>query len=150
QLHRLADASRDEELITGRGVHGAFDHVEIVKFTNAGIDKVKLFRALKLPGNFAYLVKRQSRRNQLVSTETDTERKVATNFCANGLDDLQGEAHAVVERASVSISAAIVIGREELTHERAVRGLQLGPIKAALAHMTSNDGVASHNFGDLL
>src|SRR5579885_1024848 len=94
QLDYLADARRDEKLVAGRGVHGAFNHVEVVKLANAGVDEIKLARCFQAACNLAHIIQRQASRNQFIAAEPDAEREVAANFGAHGLNHFQGEAHA--------------------------------------------------------
>ena len=68
-------------------------------------------------------------------TPTATAR---TDRRAHRLEHLDREAHPILERTAVLVGAEVVLGREELVDEIAVRGVDLDAVEAGVG------GVAAH------
>src|SRR5215469_3346886 len=92
KLDYLANASRDEELVSRWSVHRALYHVEVMEFAYTGVDEIELARRLQAFGDFAHVIECQPCRDQLVTTQADTKCKVTPDPGAYSLDYFQGKA----------------------------------------------------------
>ena len=71
----------------------------------------------------------------LVADEPHADRDRRTDRGAHRLEHLDREPHAIVERAAVLVGAEVVLGREELVDEVAVRGVHLDAVEAGVGRV---------------
>src|SRR5260221_7306140 len=126
-------------------MHRAFYHVEIVELADAGVDEVKLAGGFQATRNFPYIVKCESGRNKLITTQADAQCKISPDLGADSGNYFHGKTHAIFQRAAIGVTAAVIVGRGELAPQRAMRGMGFSPRPTTLTPNSSAKPVAAHN-----
>src|SRR5258708_36846478 len=94
-------------------MHRAFYHVEIVELADAGVDEVKLAGGFQATRNFPYIVKCESGRNKLITTQADAQCKISPDLGTDSGNYFHGKTHAIFQRAAIGVTAAGYVGGEE-------------------------------------
>src|SRR5258705_7853601 len=108
-------------------MHRAFYHVEIVELADAGVDEVKLASGLQAKRNFPYIVKCESGRDKLITTQADAQCKISPNLGADSGNHLYSETHAVFQRTAIGVTAAGFIKGEKIAQQRGIGGVEVRP-----------------------
>lgn len=82
--------------------------------------------------------------------DAEEERLVVGPHGADRVDDLEGEAHPVVEGAAVLVRADVGVRREELADQVAVRAVDLGDLEARVQGATGALGELGDDLADPL
>src|SRR5258705_2739999 len=112
-------------------MHRAFYHVEIVELADAGVDEVKLASGLQAKRNFPYVVKCESGRDKLITTQADAQCKISPDLGADSSNHLYSETHAVFQRAAIGVTAAVLVRWEGIAPQCAMRGVEVRPVQNA-------------------
>src|SRR5260221_14409994 len=98
-------------------MHRAFYHVEIEEVADAGVDEVKLAGGFQATRNFPYIVKCQSGRNKLITTQADAQCKISPDLGTDGGNYFHSKTRAIFQRAAIGVTAAGLVGRGEIAHQ---------------------------------
>ena len=103
------------------------------------IDEIDAVLAQK-PGELNGFVNGPAAGNPIRGGDANQERKVSRPLGTNGVDDLQGEACAILKAAAISVSALVGERREELVEQIAVGGVNFYGVVAGLEGPTRSQG----------
>ena len=150
--HLLLDARRQRRVHAGRRVGEGHELLVIARgLAGRAGDRevVELAQRVQGADDLDHVVQVEPVGDQLVAADPHPDDEVASDRGADGSDDLDREAKAVLEAATVLVGPAVHRRHPELVDEVAGEGREVGTVEARTLEAPCRGGVRLDDLGDL-
>ena len=110
-------------------------HPEAAERPRVGAEEVDMPARRERPADREAVVEVVAEGGVLVQAEADRDEPVGADRRPHRREHLEGEAHALLERAAVGVLPAVEERRDEAAQEAVVADLDLDPVEARVAHV---------------